>query len=142
LKVTTRALYIVLLDLHPPRFRRRFALEMLYIFDQAAPSAGAAALLADAFVSLLRQWLRPAASWKFAAAVAGALLQITAGGLMWMAGGSRGQFTSSPQHGAAMEQLMQIIAAATGGIVLMVVAASLWMAAFARRRNSRWRSFR
>jgi Ca2+-binding EF-hand superfamily protein len=50
-----RWLYSRLLALHPPHFRERFAGEMLWIFDQEG-SSGANRLIADAAVSLVRQW--------------------------------------------------------------------------------------
>ena len=52
-----RRLYMWLLRLHPPNFRQRFGDEMLGIFDEVALTGGALSLLADAFVSLWRQWL-------------------------------------------------------------------------------------
>ena len=56
----TRFFYTCLLHLHPPAFRRRFAEEMLWIFDQESGAANRVGLLADAFVSLGRQqFLRP-----------------------------------------------------------------------------------
>jgi len=55
-----RSLYRCLLGLHPPGFRKRFAEEMLSIFDQSTGRAAAFRLLMDGFVSLGRQWaLRP-----------------------------------------------------------------------------------
>jgi hypothetical protein len=55
-----RLFYICLLRLHPRAFHRRFAEEMLWIFDQTAPR-GKPPLLADALISLARQrMLRPA----------------------------------------------------------------------------------
>lgn len=55
-----RSLYRCALHLHPPAFRRRFADEMLSIFDQAHGTASALKLLLDALFSLSRQWtLRP-----------------------------------------------------------------------------------
>lgn len=58
-----RRLYCWLLRLHPPYFRRRFADEMLLIFDEKMIMGGnraAAKLAADAVISLGRQWtLRP-----------------------------------------------------------------------------------
>ena len=55
-----RSLYRCALLLHPPAFRRRFADEMLSIFDQAHGTASALKLLLDALFSLSRQWtLRP-----------------------------------------------------------------------------------
>src|SRR6266481_3315625 len=52
-----RSLYRLLLYLHPPLFRKRFAEEMLWIFDEAAETQGVLRLFADAFVSLLREWV-------------------------------------------------------------------------------------
>src|SRR6266436_6191926 len=55
-----RLVYVFLLRLHPPCFRRRFGDEMLLVFDQAAGKWSAGHLLADAFLSVWRQWaLRP-----------------------------------------------------------------------------------
>ena len=55
-----RSLYRVALHLHPPAFRRRFAAEMLFIFDQQTSKSAAAKLLIDALLSTFRQWvLRP-----------------------------------------------------------------------------------
>jgi hypothetical protein len=55
-----RSLYHCVLRLHPPRFRERFAEEMLSIFDHHAGIPAAFTLLLDGFSSLLRQWtLRP-----------------------------------------------------------------------------------
>lgn len=55
-----RSLYQLLLRAHPPYFRQRFAEEMQSIFDQAESRSVAAGLLADAVLSLLRQWsVRP-----------------------------------------------------------------------------------
>jgi len=65
-----RALYRLLLKLHPPAFRERFAEEMLWIFDEAAATQGAARLFADAFVSLLRQWVVRPESWHMPIAAA------------------------------------------------------------------------
>jgi hypothetical protein len=55
-----RSLYRCVLSAHPAYFRRRFADEMLSIFDQADGKLSAAKLLVDGVTSLLRQWaLRP-----------------------------------------------------------------------------------
>jgi len=55
-----RFLYRCALHLHPPAFHRRFADEMLFIFDQQTSKSAAAKLLIDALVSTTRQWvLRP-----------------------------------------------------------------------------------
>jgi len=76
-----RALYRCLLQLHPPSFRRQFAGEMLWIFEEASSSQGTLALFLDGLISLARQWLLRSGSWKVAVAIVGGLLEITAGGL-------------------------------------------------------------
>jgi len=63
-----RLLYALLISLHPPSFRKRFAPEMLWIFDEAAISWGAGSLLRDAMLSLLRQWLIRSELWKWCVA--------------------------------------------------------------------------
>jgi hypothetical protein len=80
-----RALYALVLLIHPSGFRRRFTAEMLSIFDEAAPSTGAFGLLVDGLKSLVRQWVLRSGFWKLAIAVAGACLQVTTGGLIWIA---------------------------------------------------------
>src|SRR5260370_14651048 len=52
-----RGLYYWLLRLHPRCFRQRFAGEMLEIFEDVSGPLALASLLADAFVSLFRQWV-------------------------------------------------------------------------------------
>jgi len=55
-----RWLYRSVLRLHPLSFRLQFAREMLWIFDEEQEKEGVIGttkLLADAFVSLVRQWL-------------------------------------------------------------------------------------
>jgi hypothetical protein len=55
-----RFLYRAALHAHPPYFRKRFAEEMLAIFDQTESGLERTGLLADAGISLVRQWtLRP-----------------------------------------------------------------------------------
>jgi hypothetical protein len=62
-----RFLYQRLLRLHPPAFRKRFAEEMQSIFDQVTERSARVRLLADGFLSLLRQWsLRPEFWHEFA----------------------------------------------------------------------------
>lgn len=60
-----RSLYRCALRLHPRGFRRRFSDEMLSIFDQASTTGGASfKLLADAFLSLARQWTWRSEFWQ------------------------------------------------------------------------------
>ena len=62
-----RFLYRGLLGLHPPAFRKRFAEEMQSIFDQITERSARVSLLADGFLSLIRQWsLRPEFWHEFA----------------------------------------------------------------------------
>jgi hypothetical protein len=131
-----RTLYACLLLLHPPEFRRRFTSEMLCIFDEAGRSMGVFALLFDGVVSLARQWVLRSGSWKVAAAVLGACLQVTAGGLIWMLLGHGGRLhvNSTAPDVLALGRLMQFTVASVGGIVLTVAAASLWMGSFVRKR--------
>jgi hypothetical protein len=59
-----RRFYRWLLRFHPTRFRERFAEETLSIFDQAKGRAAAAELVADAFISLVRQWTMRSEYWE------------------------------------------------------------------------------
>jgi hypothetical protein len=59
-----RPLFQLLVGLHPRAFRRRFAPEMMSIFDQASGKRTALSLVADAFISLLRQWVLRPGFWR------------------------------------------------------------------------------
>ena len=61
----TRTFYRWLVCLHPPAFRLRFEHELLWIFDESSDASGAAPLLYDAAISLLRQWLMRSGMWKW-----------------------------------------------------------------------------
>jgi hypothetical protein len=61
----TRTFYRWLICLHPPAFRLRFGQELLWIFDESSDASGAATLLYDAAISLLRQWLIRSEMWKW-----------------------------------------------------------------------------
>jgi hypothetical protein len=63
-----RSLYRCLVRLHPAPFRLQFAEEMLWIFDEAVGIWGAAPLVADASISLSRQWLIRSGLWKWVVA--------------------------------------------------------------------------
>jgi hypothetical protein len=67
-----RQLYIILLALHPARFRYRFAFEMLAIFDEASAHGSRLPLLADGVRSLIRQWVHPYRPEPAATVTAGA----------------------------------------------------------------------
>src|ERR1700753_4520551 len=53
----SRFLYRCLVQLHPPAFRRHFAPEMLWIFDEIADHDARIELFTDALASLVRQWV-------------------------------------------------------------------------------------
>jgi len=75
-----RAMYGALLALHPSGFRRQFADEMLWVFDQADGDGEASGFCADVARSLLRHWLRQPMLWRIIGAAAGGMLMI-----LWMA---------------------------------------------------------
>jgi hypothetical protein len=58
-----RVCYQYLLRFHPARFREHFTEEMLSIFDHIEGRAGRGKLVADAFISLLRQWTMRPQNW-------------------------------------------------------------------------------
>lgn len=60
-----RALYGLVVWLHPASFKDEFGSEMRWIFDEAHSSGGAVALFSDAVASLARQWLLRSDLWKF-----------------------------------------------------------------------------
>ena len=112
-----RSLYRWLLYLHPPTFRERFAEEMLWIFDEAEATQGVLRLFADAFVSLLRQWVVRPESWHmpFAAAVPPT------------SGASSATFTWKPfevaEHSLPFYRWMQ------GGVISLGLLSAVWLMA-------------
>jgi hypothetical protein len=62
----TRAFYRFLLWLHPPKFRGRFAEEMLWIYDETPTTWERTFLFCDGFNSLARQWVVRSRMWKTA----------------------------------------------------------------------------
>jgi len=133
-----RTLYRCLLRLHPGGFRRQFGEEMLWIFDEASVTQGSGALLVDAARSLARQWVLRSGSWKVAVALAGALIQVTIGGLGHLLFGplaERGPLRSA--NAAAridLDALIQIGIWTVSGIVLSVVLLAVWVKKFNARR--------
>jgi uncharacterized membrane protein len=135
----TRILYRSLLGLHPTVFRRRFAQEMLCIFDEVAAEGTTAALIADAFVSLGRQWLFRSGAWIAIAAVLGAFIQVTVGGFSFFLftrgpglNSPRVYGTAAPMSPAAAE-LIQLMLWTSGSLVVIVLLTTLWIRNFTRR---------
>jgi hypothetical protein len=83
-----KRLYRTLVALHPPAFRSQFGAEMELIFEE---SGRPAALLADALLSLARQWLLRSQIWIVAlAALGGTVPFMLAFGIIQLAGGELG----------------------------------------------------
>lgn len=134
-----RIAYRALLWLHPPAFRRQFADEMLWIFDETRGKQAAALLFSDAPISLARQWLLRSGAWKFAVAGAGGLIQVMLVGFGFMlvrqmhvllrvgldAGVERLDLT----------RLIYIAAGAVGGVMCSIIALTLWLRSFIGRRT-------
>ena len=59
-----RFFYLCLLRLHPRNFRQQFTEEMVWIFSQTKRPGEIALLFADAFLSLLRQWILRSEHWR------------------------------------------------------------------------------
>jgi hypothetical protein len=128
----TRRLYCGLVRIHPPAFRREFGPEMLWIYDQAAPETGGAALFLDALMSLARQWLLRSGFWKILAAVAGGAIQVSFAGAL-IHGVRRFQTTAAlPPE---MAGLMRLIVLITVGLLAAVMFLVFWWRTLSRRRG-------
>lgn len=133
-----RLIYRLILCLHPPAFRREFAEEMLWIFDETAGGWPRTLLFSDALISLARQWLLRSGAWKLLAAGAGGLLQITAGGLGFVL--FQQLHTAAPSvieprgDSPEMARLIYIVAWVTGGVLCSVIALVLWAKNFNEKR--------
>jgi hypothetical protein len=144
-----RTCYRCLLWLHPPVFRREFAGEMLWIFDESARTEGAMALFFDGVGSLARQWLLRSGWWKIALALSLAVLQVVFGGFgMLLFDRHFVQPARDPSvvnmaefahYGDIAHQpltigiVMYLSVLVTGGLIIMVIGLTFWMRHFARR---------
>ena len=146
-----RNCYRCLLWLHPPVFRRAFAGEMLWIFDQAAESQGATGLFFDGLGSLARQWLLRSGWWKIALALTIAALQVMLGGGGMLLFGRRhllepatdpsiANIAGFSRYGAIAHQpvtlgiVMYLAVFVTGMLTVMLIGVNFWMKSVARRR--------
>ncbi|MBV9397495.1 MAG: hypothetical protein JO062_05930 [Bryobacterales bacterium] len=75
----TRTLYRALLLLHPPAFRRRFAGEMLCVFDDAYAQSAAGGFCISIALSLFRHWFRHPVLWRTTGAIAGGVVTLLPG---------------------------------------------------------------
>lgn len=120
-----RFVYRCLLQMHPPAFRRRFATEMLWIFDEIGANNGTGRLFADGMASLARQWvLRSGISDLLAAESA----------LVPVGGPHAGIFAW--EHIGVSEPRLPVSRMVLGSAMAMVFVAILSFAAF-RPTNSR-----
>lgn len=69
-------LYLFLVRLHPPAFRRQFGDEMELIYEE---SGRPLRLLGDMFISIIRQWLFRSRIWIFALAGIGGTIPFALG---------------------------------------------------------------
>jgi hypothetical protein len=130
----TRTLYRCLVWLHPPAFRRQFAGEMLWIYDETARTGGVAPLFLDGFVSLERQWFLRSGYWKILAALAGVWFQVVVGGaLMLRIGQVRAQLTNSMAGSAGLAALMRLVTFTSVGLLGAVIFLVFWWRKMARR---------
>jgi hypothetical protein len=148
-----RACYRCLLWLHPPVFRREYAGEMLWIFDQSAESQGLTALFSDGLGSLARQWLLRSGWWKIALALGLAVLQVVLGGFASLIFG-RHHIVEPAQdpsvvnmaefaHGGSIAHqpltvgiVMYLAVFVTGGLTVLVIGLTFWMKSFGARRRA------
>ena len=106
---------------------------MLWIFDEASNTRS---LFLDAVLSLGRQWFLRAGAWKLLIALAAAALQVTAGGLLWIALTDRIHWHgAAPSHDTiALQSLMIFIVISAGAIVLLVCTTTIWLRSFLHQR--------
>jgi hypothetical protein len=125
-------LYRGLVYLHPAAFRRQFGSELLVIFEDAVVADGAAALLFDVVVSLLRQWLLRSGLWKAGVAVLGAAVQVIPALMMATRHARVSQIV--PARGAPIEAdgLVAITVFMVCFVAAMLVAVVFWSIHVAR----------
>ncbi len=129
----TRSLFKGLLWIHPPAFRKQFAAEMIWIYDEAALESSGAAFVGDAAISLLRQWFLRTALWKVLAAIAGGALELrVAFGFVHTVT----RFSTPSAFSAVnpeLSALMQLIALVTLGLLSAVILLVFWWRSMQRR---------
>jgi len=124
-----RTLYRFLLLLHTASFRREFASEMMWVFDEAVSDGQAGGFCTDVAASLLRQWARQPMLWSIVGAMAGPVLA-----MCWMS-------ANRPRHLAAKPSLLQVedlLYLAIGSLLAISLTLAMTVALFhsLRRRRS------
>lgn len=132
-----RAIYLIIVWLHPAAFRRRFGDEMLSIFEEDGMHGSAGAMLTDGLTSLARQWVLRTDSWKILAALAGAFIQVWGFGLRSF--GYERWAHNSEDVTPYVQQLMLITLASLCILFVMVMLLTVWTMRLQRRepRGSR-----
>jgi len=134
-----RVLYRWLLILHPRAFRREFAGEMLWIFDEAAATDGVAVLFYDGLISLARQWLVRSGSWKIVAALGGGVLQLSAAGLgirMLRESAIVSNGLADPAASLELASLVRLATWLVAGLLVMMVSMVVWVRSFTHARTA------
>ena len=131
--------YRGLLWLQPPAFRRQFADEMLWIFDETQGTRAVTLLLSDVLISLARQWLLRSGGWKLAVAGAGGLIQLVLGGfghmLVWRMHAVSSAGLDAGVDRLNLTRLIYIATGVLGGVMCSVIALTLWVRNFIGRRT-------
>jgi len=116
-----RALYRFLLFLHPASFRRRFAGEMMWVFDEAERDRQATGFCIDVAGSLLRQWARQSMLWS----IAGALIVPTLA-MFWMSSTRQRHLPARP----SLVQVEDLLYLAAGSLLAISLTLTLTVALF------------
>jgi hypothetical protein len=137
--MTTARFYRWLVRLHPRPFRDRFGPEMLCVYDEAERSLRPR-LLADAVISLLRQWVARSRYWIAGAAILGAGLQFAVAGTAWLSVGRRALTGSLPapalsRDPSAPAGLLLLGAGLVCAILLLMIALASLLRGAARRKT-------
>lgn len=111
-----RAMYRVLLLLHPAAFRKQFAEEMLCVFDEAASEQCSSGYCLSAAGSLLRHWLRHPTPWKFAGGLTGGVLTI-----LWAVGVPPLHVRNAPLSADILLLVTMVVLIAISLILLLTV---------------------
>ncbi len=117
-----RALYRLLLFLHPASFRRHFAAEMMWVFDEAVRDRQAAGFCTDVASSLLRQWVRQPMLWS----IAGALI-VPVMAMFWMSA-MRPHPSLAARH--TLVQLDDLVYLALGSLLAISLTLTMTVALF------------
>jgi len=124
-----RSTYRMLLWLHPPAFRRHFADEMTWVFEEAVRDRQASGFCADVAASLLRHWARQPMLWIIAGAITGPALAA-----FWMSAATHRHAPLRPGL-VHMEDLLYLAAVSLLAISLTLTLTVALFQSLRRRRS-------